>query len=267
LHLSNEGINGKIFSAAGFQKMIGQRIQWIESCPSTNDVARELAIAGEEEGTVIIAQEQTKGKGRKGRSWYSPKKMGLYASVILRPPKSEVSLIPLLAGLAVREAILETIGVEVRLKWPNDLTWEGQKLGGILCESGFLGNRLSFVILGIGLNIKHNLEDFPPEMRPLATSLKIIKKEDIALNDLFPRLWQALDDWYAFLVEGHEQKIIDSFLENSALSLGEEITVVTDKGALTGIFRGIDAYGGLILEEKGKKKNFFSAEIEAIKYP
>lgn len=247
--------------------MIGQRIQWIDSCPSTNDVARELAIAGEEEGTVVIAQEQTKGRGRKGRSWYSPKKMGLYVSVILRPAKSEVSLIPLLAGLAVREAILETVGVEVQLKWPNDLTWRGHKLGGILCESGFLGNQLSFVILGIGLNIKHNLEDFPPEMRALATSLKIIKKEDIALNDLLPRLWQALDDWYALFLEDHEQKIIDAFLVNSAMSPGEEIFVVTDKGAFKGIFRGINAYGGLILEEKGRKRKFFSGEIEAIKCP
>lgn len=247
--------------------MIGQKIQWIESCPSTNDLARGLAIAGEEEGTVVIAQEQTKGRGRKGRSWYSAKKMGLYASVILRPAKSDVSLIPLLAGLAVREAILETIRVEVQIKWPNDLIWKDRKLGGILCESGFFGNQLSFVILGIGLNIKHNPEDFPPEMKPFATSLKIIKKEDIALNDLLPRLWQALDDWYELFMEGHEQKIMDSFLENSAMSLGEEISVVTEKGVFTGIFRGIDGNGGLVLEERGEEKKFFSAEIETIKRP
>lgn len=247
--------------------MIGQRIQWINRCASTNDVARELAMAGEDEGTVVIAEEQTGGKGRKGRRWYSPKKKGLYASVILRPSKSDVSLIPLLAGLAVRESILETIGVEVRLKWPNDLTWQGQKLGGILCESGFLGNRLSFVILGIGLNINHKLEDFLPEIRPFATSLKIIRKENIALDDLLPRLWQALDDWYALLMEGHGRKIVDSFLEYSALSLGKEITVVTDKRTFPGIFAGIDANGGLILEEKGRKKTFFSAEIETVKYP
>ena len=245
--------------------MIGQKIQWIKSCPSTNDLARELAISGEEEGTVIIAEEQTKGRGRKGRSWYSPKKSGLYASVILRPPKAGVSLIPLVAGLAVREAILETIGVEVWIQWPNDLVWEEKKLGGILCESGFLGNRLSFLILGIGLNINHNLEDFPTEMRPLVTSLRIIKKEYIALKNLLPILWQALDAWYALFLEGKEQEIIESFLKNSALPLGEIITVVTDKGAFTGIFKGIDSYGRLILEEKVRKRTFLSAEIDTIK--
>ncbi len=245
--------------------MIGQKTQWIKSCPSTNDLARELAIAGEEEGTVIIAEEQTKGRGRKGRSWYSPKKSGLYASVILRPPKSEVSLIPLVAGIAVREALLDTIGVEVWLKWPNDLVWEEKKLGGILCESGFYGNRLSFVILGIGLNINHDFEDFPPELRHQVISLRMIKKENIDLQELLPKLWKAMDNWYALFLQGKEKEIIDSFLQNSSLPLGEIITVVTEKGAFTGIFKGLDLYGRLILEERVRKMSFLSSEIETIK--
>lgn len=245
--------------------MIGKKIRWVESCPSTNDLARELAVAGEEEGTVVIAEEQTKGRGRRERRWHSPKKMGLYASVILRPTKPSISLLPLVAGLAVREAILEAIGVKVWLKWPNDLIWNEKKLGGILSESGFFGNRLSYVILGIGLNISHNLKDFPQEIRAIATSLKIIKKGDIEVKDILPRLWRALDGWYQLFLEGKDRKIIDSFMKNSALPIGKKITVVTEKEAVEGTFKGIDPLGGLILEERGREKSFFSAQIKHVK--
>lgn len=244
---------------------IGTRIRWVKSCPSTNDLARELALAGEEEGTVVIAEEQTKGKGTRGRSWYSAKKKGLYASAILRPSKPAISLLPLVAGLAVREAIFESTRIRIQLKWPNDLIWEEKKLGGILCESGFLGNRLGYVILGIGLNINHNLEDFPPEIRTQATSLKLIKEEDVEVKDILPRLWPALNGWYGLFLRGEEEKIIRSFEENSVLPLGKKIAVVTEKRAYEGIFKGIDSFGGLILEERGREKCFFSAQIKTIK--
>lgn len=244
---------------------IGARIRWIKSCPSTNDLARELALAGEEEGTVVIAEEQTKGKGTRGRSWYSPKKKGLYASAILRPSKPTISLLPLVAGLAVREAIFKSLGIRLWLKWPNDLIWEEKKLGGILCESGFLGNRLSYVILGIGLNINHNLEDFPPEICKQATSLKLIKEEDIEVKDILQRLWPALNGWYELFLSGEEEKIIRSFEKNSALPLGKKIAVVTERGEFEGVFKGIDSFGGLVLEERGREKCFFSAQIKTVK--
>ena len=243
---------------------IGTRIRWLKICPSTNDLARELAIAGEEEGTVVMAEEQTKGKGTRGRSWYSPQKKGLYASVILRPLKPAISLLPLVAGLAVREAVFESLGIRLRLKWPNDLIWEDKKLGGILCESGFLGNRLSYVILGIGLNINHDIEDFPPEIRPQATSLKLIKGKDIEVNEILLRLWPALNGWYQLFLRGEEKKIVASFEQSSALALGEKIRVITEKGEFEGLFKGIDSFGGLILEERGREKSFFSAQIKIV---
>jgi BirA family biotin operon repressor/biotin-[acetyl-CoA-carboxylase] ligase len=134
---------------------IGAKIVRVESCPSTNDLAKELALSGEKEGTVVISEEQTQGKGTKGRSWFSARRKGLYLSVILTPPSPKISLLPLVAGLAVSDAVFSTVGIRTSLKWPNDLVWEGKKLGGLLCESGYLGNRVNYVILGLGLNVSH----------------------------------------------------------------------------------------------------------------
>ncbi len=244
---------------------IGAKINRIKSCPSTNDLAKELALAGEEEGTVVIAEEQTEGRGLKGRKWYSTRKKGIYLSVILRPPHSSISLLPLVAGLAVADAVFDSIGLRVRLRWPNDLIWGKKKLGGILCESGFSGNKANYAILGIGLNLNHGRDDFPEEIRHQATSLKLISKEDMDNNSLLRNLWPALNHWYGGFLQEEEEKIICHFQENSILPLGKEITLVAESGEVSGIYRGIDTQGGLILESRGKRRSFFSAEIKTVK--
>ena len=244
---------------------IGAKIYWIKSCPSTSDLAKELVHEGAEEGTVVIADEQTKGRGMKGRSWYSAKKKGLYISCILRPEKTNISLIPLMAGLAVSEAIFEMLGLRVKLKWPNDLVWEKKKLGGILCETGFLGSRANYSILGIGLNISHRSEDFPEDIRASATSLRIITKKDIDERALLEKLWRALNHWYRLFCQGEGGRIISAFQEDSIVPLGKELTLVTQEGDISGAYIGIDSDGGLILEINGERKSFFAAEIKDIK--
>lgn len=244
---------------------IGARIKRIKSCPSTNDLAKELALAGEEEGTVVIAEEQTKGRGMKGRKWYSARKKGIYLSVILRPPHSSISLLPLVAGLAVADAVFNSVGLRIKLRWPNDLVWGKKKLGGILCESGFSGNKANYVILGIGLNLNHGRDDFPEEIRDQATSLKLISKEDMDKNFLLGNFWPALNHWYGGFSQEEQEKIINRFQENSILPLGKEITLITESEEVPGIYRGIDTQGGLILESRGKRRAFFSAEIKTVK--
>ena len=244
---------------------IGAKILRVKSCSSTNDLAKELAISGEKEGTAVISDEQTKGRGMKGRSWYSAPKKGLYLSVILRPTHSNISLLPLVAGLAVVDAVFDSVGIRVRLKWPNDLIWGKKKLGGILCEAGFLGNKVNYVILGIGLNMNHGRDDFPEEIRHQATSLKLITKEDMDENIILGNLWLALNHWYGQFLLGEGKKIVSIFKENSILPLGKEITVSTERGEVSGIYRGIDSQGGLILESRGERRTFFSAEIKTMK--
>jgi len=217
-----------------------------------------------EEGTVIIAEEQTKGRGTKGRSWYSAKNKGLYASAILYPENPDISLIPLMTGLAVKKAINESLRVSVGLRWPNDLVWEEKKFGGILCESDFLGDRLNYVILGIGLNLTHGREDFPEDIRPLATSLKMITKMEINERGLLRSLWKALSHWYRLFCQGQGIKIAQSYERNSLLIPGQKLRLENDRREFTGIYRGIDQRGGLILEEKGIRTSYFSAQIKAI---
>ena len=244
---------------------IGAKILRVKSCSSTNDLAKELAISGEKEGTAVISDEQTKGRGMKGRSWYSAPKKGLYLSVILRPTHSNISLLPLVAGLAVVDAVFDSVGIRVRLKWPNDLIWGKKKLGGILCEGGFLGNRVNYVILGIGLNMNFGRDDFPEEIRHQATSLKLITKEDMDENIILRNLWLALNHWYGQFLLGEYKKNVYYFKENLILPLGKEMIVLTERGEVSGIYRGIDSQGGLILESRGERRTFFSAEIKTIR--
>ncbi|NIM91216.1 MAG: biotin--[acetyl-CoA-carboxylase] ligase [Candidatus Aminicenantes bacterium] len=243
---------------------IGTIVHRVVSCSSTNDLAKKKAEKGVAEGTVIIAEEQTKGKGTKGRNWYSAKNMGLYASAILYPENPDISLLPLMAGLAVKEAIAESLSVSVGLRWPNDLLWEEKKLGGILCESDFVGNRLNYVILGIGLNLYHDPEDFPEEIRPLAASLKMVTDLEINEERLLRSLWKSLSRWYRLFSQGQSIKIAHSYERNSLLRPGQKLKLENEKGEFTGVYRGIDQRGGLILEEKGIRKSYFSAQIKAI---
>jgi BirA family biotin operon repressor/biotin-[acetyl-CoA-carboxylase] ligase len=244
---------------------IGAKIVRVKSCPSTNDLAKELALSGEKEGTVVISEEQTQGKGTKGRSWFSARGKGLYLSVILRPPSPDVSLLPLVAGLAVSDAIFSSVGIRIGLKWPNDLVWEGKKLGGLLSESGYLGNRVNYVILGVGLNVSHGKDDFPEEIHPHAVSLKLITREDTDEKTLLKDLWQAMNHWYGQFVQGEKEGIINAFQEKSAMPLGSEVTLVVDEEEISGVYKGINSQGGLVLERGGKEKAFFSAEIKTAK--
>lgn len=244
---------------------IGAKIHWIKSCSSTNDLTKELAISGEEEGTVIISEEQTRGRGTKGRSWYSPRKKGLYLSLLLYPSQPQISLLPLMAGLAANDAIFESAGIRVGLKWPNDLIWEKKKLGGILCESGFLGNQASYVIVGIGINLDQRREDFPEEIRSLATSLKLITKRDIDRKEFLQELCKALNRWYRLFQERRNEEIVRSFQDYSILPLGERVELLTETEEVLGTYAGIDSKGGLILEREGKRMTFFSGEVRSIK--
>jgi len=244
---------------------IGERIVRIESCSSTNDLAQEMALHGEEEGTVIIAEEQIKGRGTKGRKWYSSRGKGLYLSVILRPRRRDMSLLPLAMGLSVRDALLESERLSVLLKWPNDLVCAGKKLGGILCEASFRGNDISHVVLGIGLNITHNQDDFPEEFRNRATSLQLVLDREIDREDFLLKLWRILGDWYSLFIQGKDAQIIKIFEEFSSFSPGEEIIVETEKEGIAGEYRGIDLQGRLLLRVGKREQSFLAAEVMEIK--
>ena len=245
---------------------IGTIIHSFSSCPSTNDLAKRLAQEGSAEGTVVVAEEQTGGRGTKGRSWHSPRGQGLYASVILRPRRADLSLLPLTAGVACVEAIGEATGLQAALEWPNDIVRKRRKLGGILCEGEFLGNVLSFAVLGIGLNINQRREDFPASLRRTATSLRLALGREVDKEGLERALWPALNCWYGAWVRGRREEIVRAYESKLTIPTGTDVDVRREGGSVKGIFRGIDLRARLMIEVKGKRVLLSPAEFLGIDY-
>ncbi|MEM2676119.1 MAG: biotin--[acetyl-CoA-carboxylase] ligase, partial [Candidatus Bathyarchaeia archaeon] len=171
-------------------KFFGKYIFFSHEVNSTNDWAKELAELGAPEGTVAIAETQTAGRGRIGRKWHSPKG-GLWFSITLKPnlkPSETVKLV-FLAGLAVAETLRELCGLKAETKWPNDVLVDGRKVCGILSEMKTVGEKVDYVVVGVGINANINVEkELPPELRETATSLKAMLGKEISMENLFKGL-------------------------------------------------------------------------------
>jgi len=240
---------------------IGGKIIYFSAVSSTNDLARELSLQGEEEGTVIVADEQTKGRGTKGRSWYSAPSLGLYASIILRPARPDLSLLPLAMGLACREAIAEAYGLKVFLKWPNDLILNDKKAGGLLLESSFSGPRPLYAILGLGLNLNHETEDFPDELKERAISLRQACGQKINREDVLNQLWPKINSWYEMFLTGQDERIIQSFEHHHLFPRGEKILVDLNGREIEGLFDGFSRNGALILVTSQGRRQLTTGEV------
>lgn len=239
---------------------LGEKIIHLPSCSSTNDVLSQLAEQGEEEGVAVLAEEQVAGRGTKGRTWFSPRKQGLYLSVLLRPPK-ESALFPLMAGVAVAEAVSEEYSLPLFIRWPNDLMWEEKKLGGILCESTFAGSQLSYVIIGIGLNLNQGPQDFPLALKNGAVSLKMILQREFEPEYVARIIFTSLNRWYNILKVQGEEPILKTVERLSMFKPGEDIVFGASQGEVKGKFLGLDQYGRLVVEQESKTRSFTSGEI------
>jgi BirA family biotin operon repressor/biotin-[acetyl-CoA-carboxylase] ligase len=209
---------------------------------STNTTAYRLAQQSAPEWTVVVADAQTKGRGRRGRRWESPKG-GLWFSILLRPtvPSPKLPLLQFLAAVATRQALENETGVSVKLKWPNDLVLGQEKIGGILIESKTLGDRVSFAILGIGLNINQLKADLSPG----AASLRLLsrKKHDVRLllRAILEQVRSTYNDW------DKPSKIMEEWWRN-CIHRPSRVQVTLPKDTVTGISRGIDKDGRLVIE-------------------
>jgi len=222
---------------------------------STNDTARELARKGAPHGTAVVAEEQIRGRGTKGRAWHSPPGGGLYVSFIARFPAGgpvpAFSLLPLAAGVAAADAVRASSGVDVRLRWPNDLVHDGRKLGGVLVESVSTGSEPGYAVIGVGINIGRTEEDFPEELRPRATSLRLCGGRPVDRDAIFSALCRSLDTWYNAVIRGAAADIVRAFEDRSAFPDGAPVLVTTVAGAFPGVYRGLDDRGRLLVD-RGK---------------
>ena len=242
------------------ERLIGRRIEHLPRVGSTNDRARELAAAGEPEGLVVVADEQTLGRGRGGRVWHSAPGLGLYVSVLLRPriPPAAIPGISLVAAVAGIDALRETSGLPVRIKWPNDLVLldaqeRKRKLGGVLTEGRAGIDGVRDVVVGLGINVNHTPEDFPPELRARATSLRIETGRPVDRGEVLKRMLCSLDQWYRAWTREGGGPVLAAYRERAVDLRGRAVRVRAgeESPAWDGVTAGLEDDGSLRILPSG----------------
>jgi BirA family biotin operon repressor/biotin-[acetyl-CoA-carboxylase] ligase len=242
--------------------LFGKRIYHFFKTDSTNRVALELGHAGEPEGTVVLAEEQTAGRGRAGRVWHSDRAVGIYVTVLLRPRLAPVQapLLTMMAGLSARSAVQAVTGLTVDLKWPNDLLLNGKKTGGILTEMHAEPGQIRFVIVGIGLNV--NQEKLPGALADTATSLRVETGKSQSRMELLVRLLREFEnDYNRFLREGVES-VVARFEEVSTYAKGKRVRVTNGIETYVGTTAGLGPEGLLQVErDDGKVMTVIAGDV------
>lgn len=219
-----------------------QPMLWYASVPSTNDVAASLAERGAREGCVVAANAQSAGRGRHGRSWASPPGAGLYVSTVLRPSRDTVRALTIAAGVAVAEGIHAATGLDVTLKWPNDVYAADRKLAGVLAEAA---DAMQYVILGFGINVMP--ASYPPEVAARATSLEEELGRAVDRGLLLAECLAALAERYDDLRGGRADGVIDGWRRRAAPTLGRRVRWESSGTVAEGVAEDIDATGALVV--------------------
>ena len=249
---------------------LGGRVIFFNTIGSTSDIALALAGGGNAEGAVVIADEQTAGRGRLGRRWFSPPGSGLYVSTVLQPsrastdPQRATSLLTLAAGLALAEAIEAVTSLRVDIKWPNDLLVARHKLGGILAEAvgveRLAAQRgIASVVLGYGINIRSTA--YPPDLRDRATSLETALGKPIDRAAMCVETVAAVSRRYRDLLAGRFDAILDGWRGRAPESRGVRVTWSTPSGPRSGVTAGIDDRGALLVRVGDDLETIVGGEV------
>lgn len=250
--------------------LLGHRVFYYPSIGSTNDRALELAAAGEAEGGLVLAEEQTGGRGRRARSWSSPPRAGIYASLILRPalPAPRAPLFTLGAAVSVAEALREAAGLPARIKWPNDVMVGPRKIAGILGEVRGSEPQIRELVMGLGINVNHAPEDFPAGLRERATSVRIESGAAAPRAPILARVLEGFERRYARLLRGETADLLKEWESFSALGSGRRVVVEGPEGRREGSVLGVDEEGALLLaDETGATVRVPFGEIERCVWP
>lgn len=240
-------------------KFIGKKVYYFDAVSSTMDIAFQVGMKDACEGTLILAEAQTKGRGRLGRSWVSPKYKGIYLSLILKPKISpdKAPILTLLSAVSVCEAIKGVTGLEAQIKWPNDILIHHKKLGGILTELSAEMDEVRFVAIGIGLNVNNDRKS----LISTATSLREQKKENISRLELLREMLRRIEANYLLLQDKGSRPIIEKWREHN-ITLGKRIKVASRKEHVEGEAVDIDMDGALLLRrDSGVVEKIVSGDI------
>ena len=227
-------------------KSFGRKIFYYDTLASTIDMAMELGVKGAASGTLILAEAQTKGKGRLGRDWLSPKYKGLYMSLILRPDMlpTQAPVLTLLAAVSICDALKSSTGVTSQIKWPNDILVNNKKVCGILTQVVAETDRIDFVVISAGINVNNDKKS----LLASATSLKEQKKEEVNRVSLLQGVLQELEANYLFLEKKGSSQILEKWRHHNT-TLGRRVKVYCQHEHIEGEALDIDTDGGLLIRK------------------
>ncbi|MGZ4961885.1 MAG: biotin--[acetyl-CoA-carboxylase] ligase [Limisphaerales bacterium] len=250
-----------LMARLGNTRAIGRDIRVFEQTTSTNDIAARLAQDGVKEGVVIFAEAQTKGRGRLGRNWVSPPRKGLWFSVLLRPemrPQAATQL-TVAAATALARAIRRQTEIVPEIKWPNDILIKGKKVAGILTELTAELERVKDIILGIGVDV--NIDDFPADLRKIATSLKIESGAHVDRPALAAAMIRELDRDYARVCAGEFADLADEW-QQQCTTIGQAVCIRLGERVVRGRAEALDADGAMLLRtEHGHLERIIGGDV------
>lgn len=246
-------------------KTMGGQITFYDEVSSTNTIAHEFVRQGATEGTLIIAESQTAGRGRMGKKWHSPKGTGIWMSLVLKPriPIYFTPQLTLLTAVALCRSIKRVTGTDINIKWPNDLLIGGKKVCGILLESSAEDERLKYVVCGVGVSANLQPHDFPPELQSVATSLAIESGRTVEREELIAEFLKQFEDLYElYYTQGFGP--IRTLWEALSITLNKPVTIRTPQGIIEGIASTLDESGALVVTgQDGKVIRVYSGDNEA----
>lgn len=244
-------------------RMIGKTICYFDQIGSTNKKAKEIAAAGDGHGTVVISEEQTEGRGRLGRNWSSPKRKGIWMSILVRPDiiPTDATKMTQITAASIYKA-LSDMKIETQIKWPNDIILNEKKVCGILTEMSSEMMQINYMVIGIGINVNQNQEDIPDDIREKATSLKIETGKDVDRKELVGRILNHFEYFYDdFVIRGDISEALEICTDKSIL-IGKKIRVIKKQETLEREAIGLTEEGELVVkDEHGNTSVVVSGEV------
>lgn len=242
--------------------VIGKEIHYEKEVTSTNSVAKRLAAKGAPEGTVVVSEAQSSGRGRLSRGWFSPAGKGIWFSVILRPNflPQDAPKCTLMAATAITKAIERAANIRCGIKWPNDILYDGKKLVGILTEMNAQMDGIEYIVIGMGINVNLSPEDFPDDIQDKTTSLRIIRGEPVERLLLLAEILEQLEICYQEVLEMGFGGILEEWKTHS-VTLGQCVSVIGIDRTFSGIAVDIDADGALLVEAEGRINRVLAGDV------
>ncbi|WP_319404229.1 biotin--[acetyl-CoA-carboxylase] ligase [uncultured Anaeromusa sp.] len=243
-------------------QLLGKQIVHFYDTSSTNNEAKRLAADDAVEGTIVVSEAQTLGRGRLNRGWFSPPGGGVWVSVILRPPfpPQEAPKCTLMAAVATVEAIREASGLNCGIKWPNDILWQGRKLVGILTEMSAEMDAINFVVLGIGINVSLQESDFPEELRNIGASVSMGAEREVSRVELLQKLLERLEYWYQVVKQEGFEPVLEAWRRES-VTLGQPVRVLAGEETYDGVAEELAEDGSLLVRTENGLRRVLAGDV------